>query len=350
MKSWRDCLVKPDATIRDAVELLDRAALQIALLVDDDGVLLGTVTDGDIRRALLRSVDFGEPVGGIAHRAPTTVKQNAPRDEIAALMSSRGLHAIPVVDQKNRVVGVEFVEGVLGRPTLDNWVVLMAGGLGARLRPLTDRTPKPMLEVGGRPILETIVKRFADQGFSRFFISVNYERDQIIDHFGDGRALGVEIAYLEENTRLGTAGSLGSLPEPPAAPIFVMNGDLLTGVNFGQMLSFHRDCGVGATMAVRELSMQVPYGVVESDDEHRVMGIIEKPVHRVLVNAGIYVLEPALVAGVEPGVALDMPALLERAIADASGVRTFPLHEYWIDVGRMHDLQRAEKDYAEWSR
>ncbi|MBN4050447.1 hypothetical protein JYT28_01730 [Desulfobulbus sp. AH-315-M07] len=180
--------------------------------------------------------------------------------------------------------------------------------------------------------------------------AIRSRTDAIGEHFGTGSSLDIEITYLEEDAKLGTAGPLGLLPEQPSAPVLVMNGDLLTRVNFSQMLAFHRDYDAKATMAVREFSMQVPYGVVESDDDHCVLNITEKPVHRVFVNAGIYVLDPDLVASVEPGVALDMPTLLERAVQDGSSVRTFPIHEYWIDIGHMEDFQRAEKEYAEWFR
>lgn len=347
MKHWKDCIVAPNRPIREVISVLDAAALQIALVVED-GVLRGTVTDGDIRRALLKGVDFAGPIELIAHASPTTVRQNTSREEIAELMRTTRVRAVPVLDLHDKVVGIELIEQVLGQPHAENEVVIMAGGLGMRLKPLTDATPKPMLPIGGQPILATIIDRFASHGFRRFHLAVNYERQQIKDYFGDGSSRGVTIGYLEEDTKLGTAGALSLLPVKPTAPLFVMNGDILTRVNFLHLMNFHRDSRAKATMAVREFSIQVPYGVVDSDENHRVERIVEKPVHRVFVNAGIYVLDPEAVAEIEPGVALDMPTLLERLLP--RGVQSFPVHEYWIDIGRADDFERAKSEYGETFR
>jgi NDP-sugar pyrophosphorylase family protein len=221
----------------------------------------------------------------------------------------------------------------------------MAGGMGQRLRPLTEDCPKPLLSVGGRPLLETILLQFREHGFQRFFISVNYRADMVEGHFGDGDALGVTVNYLREDAPLGTAGALGALPDAPREPVFVMNGDVLTRVDFSGMLSFHREHKAAATMAVRGFEMQVPYGVVNVEDQ-RITAIEEKPVHRFFVNAGIYVLEPDVVAAIPKGEHLDMPALFTRLHAQGRTTAAFPVHEYWMDIGRKQDFDQANTDYG----
>ncbi|MEM9696275.1 MAG: nucleotidyltransferase family protein [Myxococcota bacterium] len=346
MKDWKNCVVGPQATIREAMTALDAAGLQIGLLLEADGTLVGALTDGDVRRALLRGKGMDEPALDIANRSPIVVNQNTSQEDVVEVMRRHSIHHVLVIDAERRVQGLEFLAEALDPGPLPNRVVLMAGGLGSRLAPLTDTVPKPMLKVGDRPILQTIIESFRTAGFRRFSISVNYQREQIKTHFGDGAALGVDIGYLEENERLGTAGALGLLPQAPRAPIFLMNGDILTRVNFRQMLRFHQSRGAAATMAVREFPMQVPYGVVEQENA-RVTRIVEKPVHRVFVNAGIYILEPSVVARVPAGQALDMPTLLERVIAADEAVCSFPVHEYWLDIGRKDDFQRAHDEYHE---
>jgi NDP-sugar pyrophosphorylase family protein len=227
----------------------------------------------------------------------------------------------------------------------DNWVVLMAGGLGSRLRPLTDECPKPMLRVGNKPLLETIIETFIEQGFRRFFISVNYMADTIKEYFGDGSRWGAEIQYLEETSRLGTAGALSLLPEKPQAPLLVMNGDLLTKINFRQLLDFHREHHAQGTMCVREYEFQVPYGVVKMD-HHRITGFEEKPIQRYFVNAGIYVLEPQALQHIPHGVFFDMPSLFQTLMADRQEAVVFPIREYWLDIGHMADYDRANGEFA----
>jgi dTDP-glucose pyrophosphorylase len=337
-------VVKPDVPIREALATLDNSALQIILLLDAKGRLVGTVTDGDVRRALLRGVDLGEPIERISNPNPVVIRPNTARDQILKVMRDKVLKRLPIVDHDGCVVGLEVLEDALARSEAENLVVLMAGGLGKRLRPLTDDVPKPMLQVGTKPILQTIIENFVDHGFRRFVLAVNYHSDQIKDFCNSGERWGADIQYVEEDQRLGTAGALGLLTDRPEQPFFVMNADILTRVNVEHMLDFHRQSGAIATMAIREFSMQVPYGVVQQD-EARVLGIVEKPIHRVFVNAGIYVLEPEVLEHIDAGQALDMPVLLDRLIHDGQTVRSFPLHEYWLDIGRTDDLRRADEDF-----
>jgi len=218
----------------------------------------------------------------------------------------------------------------------------MAGGLGKRLRPLTENIPKPLIEVGGKPILETILEKFVDQGFQRFYISVNYKRDLIKDHFGSGKKWDVEIRYLDENEALGTAGALSLIPETPDKPIIVMNGDLMTDVDFGMMMDFHDDHRAMGTMGVRKYDFQVQFGVVQIENGS-ISSVNEKPVQKFLVNAGIYVLAPETLKDIPKGQQIDMPTLFNNWTISGKTCAAFPIHEYWLDVGRVEDLEIAEQ-------
>lgn len=277
---------------------------------------------------------------------PTVAKADEGREAILAMMKRKGLHHIPLVDEARCVVGLETLDELIQSRKKENVVVLMAGGLGSRLRPLTDGIPKPMLRVGSKPLLETILENFIEHGFNRFYISVNYMAEVVKSYFGDGSRWGVDIRYLQEDQRLGTAGALSLLPEKPAAPFFVMNGDLLTKVNFSQLLDFHTSHRAQATMCVREYDFQVPYGVVKIDD-HRITGIDEKPVQRFFVNAGIYVLEPKSLELISHNTYFDMPTLFEKLIEMKNETSAFPIREYWLDIGHLADYDRANVEFRE---
>ena len=345
MKDWKSTLIAPDATLREAIQTIDSGSLQIVLVVDSERRLLGTVTDGDLRRAILRGFGLDQPVLEIMNTQPTVARAEHDIAQVLADMQRKQIHRIPVVDDAGRVIGVELLEELARPAERDNWVVLMAGGLGSRLRPLTDNRPKPMLHVGNKPLLETIIENFVEQGFRRFFISVNYMAEIIKDHFADGSRWNAQIRYLEEDRKLGTAGALGLLPEPPTAPFLVMNGDLLTKVDFRHLLDFHREHRAQGTMCVREYDFQVPYGVVRLDGQ-RIAGIDEKPVQRFFVNAGIYVLEPEALQLVPRDTFFDMPSLFETLIAEDLDTAAFPIREYWLDIGQLADYDRANGEFA----
>jgi dTDP-glucose pyrophosphorylase len=346
MKNWKSTILGPGATLRDAIRTIDASAMQIALVVDENNRLLGTVTDGDIRRGILRGVALELPVSEVMNPSPIVARADEPREQVLANMQARQVHRIPIVDDMGRPVGIEFLEELVQPHEKDNWVVLMAGGLGRRLQPLTDDCPKPMLKVGNKPLLETIIESFAEYGFHRFYISVNYMADTIKGYFGDGSRWGVQIRYLEESERLGTAGALSLLPEMPSVPLLVMNGDVLTKVNFSQLLDFHGSHGSKATMCVREYDYQVPYGVVRMDN-HRITGIDEKPVQRFFVNAGIYVLEPSVLGAIPPKGYFDMTSLFEKLISAGSEAVVFPIREYWLDIGQLSDFDRANGEFMQ---
>ena len=290
--SWRQVLVGGDTPLKDTIERMDASGLQIALVGDKAEKLIGVVTDGDIRRALLRGVTVESPTAAVMNPQPKTLRAGACREAILAFMRIHVVRQVPLLDEKGSIVELALLDDLVGARDLPNWVVLMAGGLGTRLRPLTENVPKPMLPVAGRPILETIVLSLAEQGFRRIFMAINYKAEMIQKHFGNGHQWGVSIEYLQEKTQLGTAGALSLLPEKPQAPVLVMNGDLLTHANLANLLDFHQDHKSTATMAVREYDFRVPYGVVDLDGI-AITGIQEKPLQRFFVSAGIYALSPS---------------------------------------------------------
>ena len=346
MKPWRKALVNSDATLEQAIEVLDKAALRIALVVDSSDKLLGTLTDGDVRRALLKHMPLETPVSQVMNTQPKTAEQSWTESRILAVMEQHELLQLPLVDAEKRVVGLANLHDILNKHRHDNPVFLMAGGFGTRLRPLTNNCPKPMLKVGDKPILEQILLNFVKAGFHRFYISTHYMPEVIRDYFGDGEKWGISIQYVHEEEPLGTGGALGLLPHDEIdQPLFMMNGDLLTSLNLHSFLEFHEIHNGVATMCVREYEHQVPYGVITSEGT-QIRSMVEKPVHRFFVNAGIYLLDPGLVRSVESGTRIDMPTLLEQQIDEGKAVNMFPIHEYWLDVGRMDDFRKAQMDVA----
>lgn len=344
MKQWESTLIGPEATLEEAIATLDREALRIVMVVSAERRLLGTLTDGDVRRALLKHMTLDVPVAEIMCITPHTAARDWSKERILADMEKYQLLQLPVVDQTGRVIGLETLHDLLNKRHRDNPVFLMAGGFGTRLQPLTHNCPKPLLKVGDKPILELILENFINAGFHRFFISTHYMPEMIRAHFGDGSQWGVSIRYVHEEEPLGTGGALGLLPHNEIdLPLFMMNGDLLTTLNFQNLLEFHQDHSGVATMCVREYEHCVPYGVIQSEG-HRICSMVEKPVHRFFINAGIYLLSPDLVKSVAPGVRVDMPTLLEREIANGNDVNMFPVHEYWLDIGRMEDFKRAQQE------
>jgi dTDP-glucose pyrophosphorylase len=346
MSSYQETLVPRSATIKQVIETIERAQAKVALVVDEAGRLVGTVTDGDVRRGLLRGLDLGAPAAEIMNAHPRVAGIDDDPAQILDMMRRNICRQVPIVDGEGRVVALKTLEEVLAVPVRPNWVLLMAGGRGQRLRPLTDECPKPMLLIGGRPILQIILESMARDGFQRFFISLNYKREMVREYFGDGSRWNVQIEYVEEDEDrpLGTAGPLGLLPPRPEHPTIVMNGDILTKVGFGALLDFHAEHGSAGTMCVRDYMHQVPYGVIAADD-HRLSEIVEKPVQRFLVNAGIYVLEPQTINMVPRGVAYDMTTLFEDITRRGLTASVFPVREYWMDIGRIDDFHKANDDY-----
>jgi len=331
-------------SILETLKIIDTHGVPIGL-VHNDGKLVGTVTDGDIRRGILAGISLGEPVKKVMNTTPVTAPSDINDPDAISIMKRHAIHHLPLTDQTGELVGLKVLRDL--EPTVgnDRAVVLMAGGLGKRLRPLTEEIPKPLIEVGGRPILETIIRRFVVQGFTRFYISLNYKAEMIRQHFSDGSHLGARISYVQEREAMGTAGALSLLSERPEKALIVMNGDLLTKVRFDHLIKFHDEGSVAATMCVREYRVSVPFGVVRTDKQF-LLGIDEKPDHKFFVNAGIYVIDPEVLDMVPAKKKLDMPDLFQTMIDNGQKPSAFPLREYWIDVGHVDDLNQAQREFA----
>jgi len=347
MKSWKDALISPADSIHRAVEVIDQSALQVCLVVEEDRRLVGVVTDGDVRRGILQGIALERPVSETMFTRFTAVSADTPRETVRRLMREKQLRHIPVLDPQGRVVDLKLLSDMIEPEVKPNSVVLMAGGLGTRLRPLTQDCPKPMLKVGDKPILETIIENFVDQGFVHFYLAVNFKSHVIEDHFGDGSDYGAQITYLREEKRLGTAGALSLLPQRPQHPFLVMNGDLLTKINFSQLIDFHAEHQALGTMCVRQYDMQVPYGVVDVQD-NTILGLQEKPVHSFFVNAGIYALDPQALDYIPHDRFYDMTDLFQTLVQNGSPTSAFPIREYWIDVGQMSDYERANGEFGRY--
>jgi dTDP-glucose pyrophosphorylase len=339
--------VSLDSTVRETVEAIDAGAVEIALVADGERRLIATVSDGDVRRALLRGTKLDDPVAGLAHRDATSAPAGTPRDELLALMTERGIEQIPLIND-GRVVDLAFMRDLVrGDPGADDRkVVIMAGGEGLRLRPLTDETPKPMLQVGDGPLLETVLGQVKRAGFGKVLMAVRYRADVIEDHFGDGSDFGVEIDYVREEKALGSAGALQLVRDQLDEPFVVLNADLLTNVNLGALLRYHEEEGDAVTIGVRQYLLEVPYGVVDIDDG-AVTGLREKPSVGFFVNAGLYAVSPAAVELLPPEVRqFDMTDLVAAALAAGKRVGSFPIREYWLDIGQLADYERADADHA----
>lgn len=346
-QNWREALIKPDTTLQEAIHVIDKAALQIALVIDELEGLAGVVTDGDIRRALIKGLPLDHSVAEVMNAKPKVASVSDSKTKLIAMMEAHSLIHLPVLDAAGKVVRLETLQGLYKQPQFQNPVFLMAGGFGTRLRPLTDNCPKPLLEIGGKPILETTLESFVRCGFKNFYIAVHYLADRIKDYFGDGQRWGVQISYIEEHEPLGTAGALGLLPSVSDLPMIVMNGDILTQIDFGRLLAYHNEQKGIATLCVRQYEYQIPYGVV-SIEAQRVTGIVEKPVHSCFASAGVYVLNPALVKTIGEQQQIDMPELLNRYIDTGELVSMFPIHEYWLDIGKESDFLRAQGEFSKY--
>lgn len=347
-----DPTIAPTASLRDALVALNLLGTHMVVVVDSGRRCVGTVTDGDLRRAILRGLSLDARVEEAMTRDPTVASAELSLKEQLDVMLAGEVDQLPLVDADGRVTGlrqlVDFPRSRLGsrRRTEPGRVVLLAGGEGRRLRPLTAATPKPMLCVGGRPLLETLVEGLAEQGLRRMTIAVKYLADSIESYFADGRSFGVEIGYVRETTSLGTAGPVRLAAGNDDAPVLVVNGDILTTFNYRRFIEHHQQSNNHMTLAMVPIDTGIPYGVLQLDD-WEVTGIIEKPQERCFVSGGIYLLEPEVVRGIEPDARVDMPDVIARALADGLKVGGFPVTEFWRDIGHHDDYAAAGKDYQE---
>lgn len=341
MTHWRETILTQAATVAEAIANLNASGLQIAMVVDEEGQLLGTITDGDIRRALLRGITLTAPVDEVLHADPLVVPAELDADGVAQMMRANRLRQLPIVDAARKLVGLHLYDEMSEQPQArPNTMVVMAGGRGVRLRPHTENCPKPMLTVGDKPMLEHIIERARAEGFSDFLLAIHYLGHMIEDHFGDGGRWGVRIRYLREDQPLGTGGALSLIEDLPSWPLLVTNGDVLSEIRYGDLLDFHRRHGASATMAVRSHELQHPFGVVHTDGVD-IAGFEEKPIVRHNVNAGIYAIDPQALAMLNRDEYCDMPSLFERLSAAGQRTIAYPMHEPWLDVGRPADLAQA---------
>ena len=334
---WRKALLSANATIQQAIRNLDQVVIKIVLVVNESGELEGTISDGDIRRGLLKGLDLNSPIESLIHRNALVVPPEMGRDMVMQLMVANKIQQIPVVDEHHHVVGLYLWDEITTPPGRPNLMVIMAGGMGARLRPHTENCPKPLLPVAGKPMLEHIIERAKLEGFSHFVLAIHYLGNMIEDYFGNGEHLGVRIDYLREQSPLGTAGALGLLSPRPDVPFVVTNGDVITDIRYGELLDFHIRHAAAATMAVRVHEWQHPFGVVQTQGVE-IIGFEEKPVARSHINAGVYVLAPDALSLLRADAHCDMPTLFERLQAQAKRTVAYPMHEPWLDVGRPDDL------------
>ena len=341
-KIWKKALVKNNAKIKNVIKNLNHTGFQITLIVSSNGKLVGTVTDGDIRRGLLKGLDFNSPINSIMNINPMVAPQKIKKKDAIQLMKSNKIYHLPLVNKSHHVVDMFFLNESEIAANLSNTFVIMAGREGKRLYPLTKNTPKPLLKVGNKPILEHIIERAKLQGFKNFIISVNYLADKIIKYFGDGSKWHVNINYLKEKSPLGTAGALSLLKPKPNNCFLVTNGDVLTEINYSELINFHSLHKAKATMAVQVYESQQPYGVVKTDGI-KLVGFEEKPISRSHINAGIYVFEPTVLNHLANNQNCDIPALFNQLQKYKKRTIVYPIHETWLDLGRINDFKKAQK-------
>ncbi|OGV46190.1 MAG: hypothetical protein A2X46_12560 [Lentisphaerae bacterium GWF2_57_35] len=337
-------LARESDSIQEIIRRINWANMEIVLVVAEQGALLGTITDGDIRRGILAGIDSAQPVSIIMNRHPITVPLGAPYHEMLDIMRKRSIRHLPVVDNENRPIRLERIESLLDQLT-GQGAIVMAGGMGTRLRPLTNDTPKPLLPVAGRPILDHILGGLRESGIEDVVISVNYLADRIRDHVGNGQEHRLNVNYIAEKERLGTAGALSLVRPRPRRPFLVMNGDLLTKMNFAKILQFQNKHRHDIVMCVRKHQFQVPYGVVDIR-EGCVTGLREKPVLEQFINAGIYVLNPACIDLIPRNRYFDMTDLIQAVLGQGGSIGAFPIIEYWRDIGNPSDLQAAGREHS----
>lgn len=337
---WQKAILPISSTIEEVIRNLNQTAIKIVLISDSDGRLQGTLSDGDIRRGLLKGLTLSSPIQSIVHQNALVVPAGMTRDTVLSMMTANKVQQIPVVDDNGKIVGLHIWDEVASVQARPNSMVIMAGGMGTRLLPHTESCPKPMLLIQGKPMLEHIIERAKSEGFSHFILAIHHLGHMIEEYFGDGGKFGVRIDYLREQSPLGTAGALSLLDPLPKYPFVVTNGDVITDIRYGEILDFHLRHQAAATMAVRVHEWQHPFGVVEINGVE-IIGFEEKPIARSHVNAGVYVIEPDSLGQLQKDARCDMPTLFERLQEKDQRTVAYPMHEPWLDVGRPDDLAKA---------
>ena len=341
---WQSLLVSSSNKLRNALEVLNQSGSNFLLIVDDSNTLLGTLTDGDVRRSLLDGKTLESSVTQSMNTNFIHCLETDSPSDVASLLINHGIKYLPVLNDKGELIGVH--SGDDDYLVASRIALVMAGGLGSRLKPLTDDCPKPMLKIGDKPILQIIIERLVDQGFREIYISINYLGEKIRDYFSDGNSFGVNIHYVEETNKLGTAGALGLLPKSLSEPIVVLNGDVLTKANYASLVDYHQRNKASMSIGLTKQEMTIPYGVVHLDQE-QVLSIEEKPTHSYYVSAGIYCISPSVFSSLAGEEYLDMPDLIQEQIDQKNHVIGFPLHEYWADIGMKSDYNQANITFKE---
>jgi dTDP-glucose pyrophosphorylase len=340
---FADLVLDEDKSIRDAMALLNENAREVVLVRNAQGAVSGLITDGDIRRGLLEGATLKSPVTAIMHRDFFAVGPEIDRAAVLDLMKARQFRHVPVLDDQGRLIAVHFLRDLIGAARKPNVAMVMAGGKGTRLWPVTETVPKPMVEVAGRPILERVILHLVSHGIQHIYLAVNYKAKVIEQYFGDGTAFGCKIEYVLETMPLGTAGALSLLPSRPEHPFFVLNGDLVTDVDLTAMMNTHLQNGNSATMGVGPYQLQIPFGTVTERDG-QLLSIEEKPTVNFLVNRGIYVLDPSSLDHVPKDTQFLMTALFEALLETKKRVGIYEFRNYWHDVGVPDDLRRVRGD------
>jgi dTDP-glucose pyrophosphorylase/predicted transcriptional regulator len=336
--------IKPTATIEDAINTIENGKVKISIVIDNDKNFLGTLNDGDIRRAILKGKKLTSNIKNIYQSNAVYSGVNFSKQALMNICLEKEVSQIPILDKNKKLVDLFVLDDLFLKKQHKNKVVLMVGGLGSRLMPLTEEIPKPMLKVGKNPILHTIIEGFLKEGFTSFIMCLGYKSEKIKNYFKDGSSFGAKIEYIVESKRMGTAGALTLIEKKMNEPFFVMNGDILTNVNYEQLLDFHTASNAKATMCVREYDVEVPYGVVGVNNED-IVSIEEKPTHKLFVNSGIYLLNPNCINLIPDNKFYDMPSLFETLINKREKVISFPLQEYWIDIGRTSEYEQANREF-----
>jgi len=338
---WRQSLLQIDSTIQDAIVNLDKFGNQIAVVVNKEDSFIGTITDGDIRRGLLKGLKISSSIETIVHHDALVAPKNMNKDMAIKFMQNNNIRQLPVIDNNNKVIDLYFLDKLSSVKKKTNLVMIMAGGMGTRLRPYTNNCPKPMLPVSGKPILEHIIERTKAEGFYNIVISTFYLGHMIENYFGNGDKWKVNISYTHEKKPLGTAGAISLINKFPTEPFVVINGDVLTDIQYSKILDFHTRNSSIATMAVRQYEMQHQFGVVQTKGVE-IIGFEEKPIIRNHINAGVYVLDPLVRNYLKPDELCNMPDLFKKLKNENNSTLAFPMHEPWLDVGKPDDLDKAE--------
>lgn len=336
-------LVQKECTIRQILQTIDNGTKGIVIVVNDENKLLGTITDGDVRRALLSGASLNDKIDNIIHLNPVFIYESTPKEEVKDIFIRKAIKDIPIVNNDNVVVDIISINDLLLTKGKENPVVIMAGGLGSRLKDLTKEIPKPMLKIGDKPILQHVINNFAQYGFNKILVSVNYKAEIIENYFQDGYAYGVKINYIRENKRMGTAGGIRLAKDYIDKDFFVINADIFTNLNMENMMEFHEKNSFDITVGIRKFSYQIPYGVLKLEGNY-VKGLVEKPITDYYINGGIYCLNPKVIEFIPMDQYFEITELIQMCINNGLRVGSYEIEGYWMDIGKEEDYNKVNSD------